>query len=285
MNIKRFIKWWIIFIIAGFLAIKGTGYTNVENAFFVFLLSGLIIETTSKIAQKFIYSNNTFSVDKKYLMWIIFHSVIFSISTLVLDMIGIGSGFMYYVFMGLAITILTYIIWSFKIRRRRYNTAIVISLIILFIIPYLFFGATPSQTGEQDSTLGSSIDNFINKITGGIKNIGGSGCPQIAVPFHDANGLLAIQPQVYDGWTIAGYTPIPMMVEPIIFCHKGNREGENPSYTYCGGTDDDAYMRKTETNSDGTIGKTIRKTFLNIYDENGMFIKTECGGDPTKIFS
>ena len=36
-------------------------------------------------------------------------------------------------------------------------------------------------------------------------------------------------------------------------------------------------------NSDGSIGKTIKQSFYNIYDENKKFVKTVCGEDPDKI--
>ena len=42
-------------------------------------------------------------------------------------------------------------------------------------------------------------------------------------------------------------------------------------------------MQKTLTKPDGSIGKTIKQSFYNIYNENQQFVKTVCGEDPNKI--
>ena len=44
-----------------------------------------------------------------------------------------------------------------------------------------------------------------------------------------------------------------------------------------------AKLQKTMINSDGSIGKTVKQSFYNIYDENQQFVKTVCGDDPDKI--
>jgi len=36
-------------------------------------------------------------------------------------------------------------------------------------------------------------------------------------------------------------------------------------------------------NSDGTIGKTTKKSFVNIYTKDENFVKTICGKDPETI--
>ncbi len=83
-------------------------------------------------------------------------------------------------------------------------------------------------------------------------------------------------------WQIANYDTIVGIVPGSIVCEKGRSEGQNPNYYYCG-LEGMAYMQKTFMNPDGTIGKTIRKTFVNIYDENKKFIKTLCGDDPSIV--
>ena len=44
-----------------------------------------------------------------------------------------------------------------------------------------------------------------------------------------------------------------------------------------------AIMQKTLTNSDSSIGKTIKQSFYSVYDESQHFVKTVCGEDPDKI--
>lgn len=71
-----------------------------------------------------------------------------------------------------------------------------------------------------------------------------------------------------------------------IYCHRGNKQGQNPNYLYCGDQSSQttmAFMQKTMINSDGSIGKTVKQSFYNIYDENQQFVKTVCGDDPDKI--
>ena len=92
----------------------------------------------------------------------------------------------------------------------------------------------------------------------------------------------------FDGWTIAPYDSNTVLGFNFgrIYCHKGNREGQNTNYWYCGDQSSQttmAFMQKTLVNSDRTIGKTIKQSFVNVYDNDGHFIKTVCGEDPDKI--
>lgn len=90
----------------------------------------------------------------------------------------------------------------------------------------------------------------------------------------------------YDGWAIDDVDASGLfgINAGMIFCHKGVKEGQNPEYWYCGdelsGKTKMAYMQKTLLNKDGTIGKTIKQSFVNIYAANGEFIKTICGENP-----
>ena len=103
-------------------------------------------------------------------------------------------------------------------------------------------------------------------------------CPQIDVPMKTSSWYgLNIKGQTYDGWTIHGDAT----------CKKGNKEGENLNYYYCGGYSNgllggtvNAYIQKTPIASDGSIGKTTKHIIWNIYDENKNFMQTKCLGDP-----
>lgn len=111
-------------------------------------------------------------------------------------------------------------------------------------------------------------------------------CPQINVPMQ--NGKIPVQ--TYKEWNIYEYPcdALSSFFGCSIDCYKGSYEGQNKNYYYCGDKQDFigkqlATLDKTPISDDGTIGKRIRKTFVNIYDSNGIFLKTICGADPEKI--
>lgn len=103
-------------------------------------------------------------------------------------------------------------------------------------------------------------------------------CPQINVKMEGSN----IKGKTYDGWTIKGDAT----------CRKGNQEGENLNYYYCGGYSRDmlfglgevvAYVEKTVISGEGDIGKTYKYVIWNIYNENKTFVETKCLGDPDEF--
>jgi len=103
-------------------------------------------------------------------------------------------------------------------------------------------------------------------------------CPQMDIKMKDTSWYgLNLKGETYDGWTIYGDAT----------CRKGNKEGENLNYYYCGGYANgilggtvNAYVKKTTISEDGSIGKTYKYIIWNIYDNNKEFIETKCLGDP-----
>ena len=98
-----------------------------------------------------------------------------------------------------------------------------------------------------------------------------SNCPQINVSLNQVKGMLPLmEVREFDGWKIAPYDSNTMMGFNFgkIYCHLGNKQGQNPDYLYCGDQSSQttmAFMQKTLMNEDGTIGKTIKQSFVNIY--------------------
>ena len=105
----------------------------------------------------------------------------------------------------------------------------------------------------------------------------------------EVEGLLPFMDvKEYNGWKIAPYNTNTMLGFNFgtIYCHEGNKQGQNPTYWYCGDQSSQtnmAFMQKTIINSDDSIGKTIKQSFYNIYDENQQFVKTICEKDPDDI--
>jgi len=98
----------------------------------------------------------------------------------------------------------------------------------------------------------------------------------------------------FEGWEVKNYDSANLFglsVIPKIYCYGGKEEGQNPNHHYCGywnngdnwDMKDLIYMEKTFINSDGSIGKTIQKTFVNVYDKTGNYLKTICGPSPKDV--
>jgi hypothetical protein len=156
-----------------------------------------------------------------------------------------------------------------------------LKILIIFLIIFLSLGFIWAYDvfGVKNLT-GKIIGNFLNE------------CPQIDIPLkHNILGYYISNTNNVDnyqnGWTISVYSSAEGLVGGTdeVYCHKGDSEGENPTYFYCdtGMVGGISYIRKTKMNSDGTIGETIRKSFVNIYNGNSQFIKTICGKSPEEI--
>ena len=80
----------------------------------------------------------------------------------------------------------------------------------------------------------------------------------------------------------------------FVVCRNAELAGESKSNFYCDTTNvlqwnipsvsDIPYIVKKEPNSDVITGKSpTRKSFMNVYTQDGTFIKTICGPDPEDI--
>jgi len=114
----------------------------------------------------------------------------------------------------------------------------------------------------------------------GCDSFNKSKCPQFNVSMIQTPYDITLRDQTYDGWVIHGEAT----------CKKGNHEGENLNYYYCGGYNYvmgigkvNAYISKTPVSNDGQIGKTVKYVILNVYDEKKQFIETRCLGDPDEF--
>ena len=109
-----------------------------------------------------------------------------------------------------------------------------------------------------------------------------SNCPQLNVSITQIKGMLPfMEVREYDGWKIAPYDTNTMIGFNFgkIYCHNGNKQGQNPNFLYCGDQSSQttmAFIQKKLMNKDGTIGETVRQSFVNVYerkiDENLKFL-------------
>ena len=92
------------------------------------------------------------------------------------------------------------------------------------------------------------------------------------------------------GWDLSVYSTEILAgfgSSSIVACREGKFKGENLNYYYCdsgnGLGKGIPYLEKIDMNQDGTMGETIRKSFVNVYDSDKQFIKTVCGKPPEEI--
>ncbi len=318
----HFLSWVLIYAILVYIADFLLNILNINNYFLILLFAGFIISLGSWIFYSILYKNN-FRLNGWFIVWIFTNSLSYWLIGLLLGFFTISAQFLYYLFFGFVFHLLTWLIKHKiygKLRIKNKNSKLILMFFGLIIILFLVSSASINQNDYNNQSFSDST-SLISKLKSlfGSSN----DCPQIEVPLLERQdksffsyyitdisniGSNAIFPNlesaqnaflnkvggnvedVQKGWEIRVYSSNEFfgVRESMIACHQGNSEGENPKYFYCdtganfwsGGI---PYLSKTMTNSDGIIGKTIRKSFINIYDENRKFIKTVCGSPPEEI--
>lgn len=79
----NFVAWWIIFTLGIFLSGLLLEYVKLSDLLLVSVFSGIVIEIISKIYQ-IIRFNNTFKIDKGFVLWIFIHSFLFYLTTVLI---------------------------------------------------------------------------------------------------------------------------------------------------------------------------------------------------------
>jgi hypothetical protein len=293
----HFLSWVLIYAILAYVSESLLGFFNINNYFLILLFVGFVIALGSWVSYSTLYRNK-FRLNVWFIVWTVTHSLSYWLIGLFLSIFAISAQFLYYLFFGFVFHLLTWFIkyklyGKFKVK----NKSSKLFLIVLGLVIILFFVSSTSintdsynnQTVSEDSSLLSKLKNLFNFV-----DLSPNSCPQIGVPMllntelgyyiTNTNNIEQLQ----DGWRISVYNIAEMfgIKTSYVSCHKGNTEGENPNYFYCdsgglaGGI---PYLSKTSMNSDGTIGKTTEKSFINIYNGNNEFVKTICGKPPGEI--
>lgn len=276
-SIKWSIIWVIIHFASLFLLIFGIQRLNLNNSLIILLLTGFGVTIISRVVRIFTIKRK-FVVDIWFLFWSILNSATIWIFFILLNALNIGNYFVTLLLTALGLVVVAYFVRKIRITK----TILWVSVIIILLL--LFF----TQNSNQENIVYSSFQNTgvsTGNIFDSIKNILpatiSKECPQINFPLKDGIAPF-IDIREYDSWKIDSYDSTFN-----IHCYRGNKEGQKTNYWYCGeGTSIEfpiAFMQKTMINSDGSIGKTIKQSFYNIYDENKKFVKTVCGEDPDKI--
>jgi len=278
----HFFAWAFIYAIAVFLSIQSISFFNLQRSLLGIFLAGLIITLFSGIMHLFLYKNK-FRLNKWFFIWLFTYPFNFWLIDLVLRKLNLNyNGFFYFLAFGVICHLFTWIIKYkiyFKIKMNNKKTIVII---LIFFIALLFVSSQSfSEIQTTGLTEGNPISPILNVLKGLISfNPSSYICPQLNYSLHHSDILYSnVDVEEHNGWKISAHS-----MGHKVYCVKGYLEGQNPNYLYCGTKKTGlAYMEKTFLNPDGTIGKTIKQGFMNIYDENQNFIKTICGRDPDEI--
>jgi hypothetical protein len=120
----------------------------------------------------------------------------------------------------------------------------------------------------------------------GCDSLLNNNCPQLPIALTKSSQILGgvgVRTTEINGWETGSYTGLFANMGGTLLCKKGDVEGENPDYYYCGKCGFWGIMTKQERKSDGTLGPKVQHYFYSIYDSNGKFLKTVCGVEPTTL--
>lgn len=318
----HFFAWAFFYAIAVFLSIQSIRFFNLSGSLSGIFLAGLIITLFSWIMYSFLYKNK-FRLSKWFFIWLFTHSFNFWLIDLVLRKLTLTyEGFLYFLILGIVYHPITWIIKHKIYYKIRMNMQKTIIIILILIVALIFASSQPFSEIQTSGLIGNNSFGFSLNSLRNLFSLNlplSNSCPQIDVPIllnkelgyyiTNKNNINPKDTIYFDlesaqndflnrvgqeredtqkGWKISVYNIAESfgIKTDYVFCHKGNSEGENPDYFYCdsGGMGGGIpYLSKTSVNSDGTIGKTIRKSFINVYDSDNKFIKTICGKSPEDI--
>lgn len=294
----HFVAWILIYALGAFISIQTLSYFNLSNSLIGLFFAGLIITLFSWMMFSLLY-HNKFSLNKWFFIWCVTHAFNFWWIDLILKKIGLTyQGFLYFFLFGLIYHLVTWMIKHKIFYKIKMSGAKSIIIIVFAVIIIFFISAQPfSQISKvgliEDTSVGSSLSSIRDSLVLDSFQIVNS-CPRLDVLLRQDGELGYYVSNSNDidvkqaGWRISVYNTAEMfgIKTDYVFCHIGSIEGQNPDYFYCdsgglaGGI---PYISKTIMNPDGTIGKTIKKSFVNIYSKKGDFVKTICGEDPESI--
>ncbi|KHO55471.1 MAG: hypothetical protein QT10_C0001G0075 [archaeon GW2011_AR19] len=299
----HFFAWAFIYSIGAFLSILLINYFSLNNSLIGIFLAGTTITLFSWIIYSFLYKDK-FKLSKWFFIWLFTHSFNFWLIDLILRKLTLTyEGFFYFLLFGLIYHLLTWVIKNKVYYKLEMNNPKTIGLVLIFIIALLFIS---SQSFSEIQTIGISETNSLGSSLSSLRNLLsfnlnlGNNCPQLPIPLlPDKRLWVEVMSQEegnnsFEGWKVKKYDSADLFgfsVTPRIYCYQGREDGQNPNHYYCGYWDngdnwdmrDLIYMEKTFMNPDGSLGKTIQKTFVNVYDENGNYLKTICGLSPEEV--
>ncbi len=270
LNLK--IKWSLIWILIHLISLFFMGFIlnhlMIGSSLINLSIMGFGVMTLASLVN--VYRHKTqFIINKWFVFYALITSVIILMTQKLLEVLNITNYLITIILTASSIhLIIHYGIKKLRIRRNAYWT----SLIILSLLLYLsqtsnlqsMVYSTPQNTAMNTGTILDSVQNILPATIS-------KGCPQINVPLKKVEGLSPVMDvREFEGWKIAPYDTNTLLGFGVghVSCHKGNRKGQNMNYWYCGDQSSQttmAFMQKTSINPDGSIGNTIKQSFVNIY--------------------
>lgn len=283
-SIKLSLIWIVIHSVSLFILGVILRYANLQNSFIQLLLMGFGITILARIAKIFTVKKR-FIVDKRFVFWSVINSFTIWIFFILLNLLNISNYLISILLTAFGLVLVAYFVGRFRITK----TILWISVVIIVLLLFVFQASNQQNIVYSTSQdLNANTGNILDSLKNLIPTTTSRECPQIKVPLKKVEGLLPFMDvKEYEGWKIAPYDSNTMLGFNFgeIYCHKGSKKGQNPKYWYCGDQSSQtamAFMQKTMINSESSIGKTVKQSFYNIYDENKQFVKTVCGNDPDK---
>jgi len=130
-------------------------FIKTTNLFAIYILTGLILELSAKTCQMFLYNKPKMTLDKWFALWVLIHSIVVYGVVYLAQKINISNQYLFVLFVGFGIAIITHIIWRFmygkkglKYSKPKSNTKIfdlikipfaLFTIFILFTSIYLTF--------------------------------------------------------------------------------------------------------------------------------------------------
>lgn len=255
LNLDSFLVWAIVFTFTLYLSLIILKSLNIADSFFYYIGMGLLIAVVSRIVRIFI-RNRQFTLTSWFFLLVVLNGLTVWIWSylFVKDSIPL---IISYIIGGLLLSLVYKTSASIKFF---HSNTILSTLVLLLLLFFGISGIDVSSSGFTPTLLSG------NKLDFGF--LFGSSCPQINVSLTRGQGALPFMDvREYDGWKISPYDAKSMLgfSSGKIYCHQGNKQGQNPNFVYCG-DQTSSLMQKTLVNEDGTIGKTIRQSFVNIYE-------------------
>ncbi|MFH1972346.1 MAG: hypothetical protein ABIJ18_02605 [archaeon] len=316
---KLTFKWAVIWILIHAIVLYILYYVldllKIQNELINLFILGLGVTLIASNIKN-IYYKQEVKINKWFLFWIIVNTFPIWLLSLLLGIMGLENQYLHVLVVGAGLFFVSFILN--KIRKT--NAKMIIISIIILIILFLFNSSVSLGDGEGEvlsNTLGD-ISSSINEALSFSNS-----CPQLpfvlqesGVPYNSV--LISGTEEVstitecsnefvkYGANYCAIYGPgeFTNSVDYLtdgewtsataeLHCREAVYVGENTDYIYCDigdetynifSIDSIPYIYKVKESSNIIQENNIeRKSFTNIYDKSGMFIKTECGKDPLKI--
>lgn len=111
-SIKTFIIYGLAFTIGYWISTIVMPYIKTTNIYVIFLIAGLCLELSSKMAQIFLYNKNYITLNSKFVLWVLIHSVLIYGVLFLINKVSITNYYLQLLAIGFSIALITQqVIW------------------------------------------------------------------------------------------------------------------------------------------------------------------------------